>query len=161
MQLIKAIRKQLATDTKLTIIRADQPGGVPALPYATYKVIGDRDGTGRENIAHMDESSVLIENREQERRTTLSFVVYGTNHDNAHETACNLRKWFEWRGEETLDLLNVSIVSLGDVKNRSVFLVNSYDEKYGFDVTIRYIEQDQYEVDYFDKVESEIIIDRE
>lgn len=161
MNLIKAIRIQASTGVGLTIIRADQTGELPDLPYATYKIISSRKGTGRKNIEHIDKTDLLIEQRSEERNTTISFNVYGTSHDNAYETAEVLRKWFDYKGDESLEQLNVSIVNIEDVTNRSVFLVNAYDEKYGFDVIIRYIDSDELEIDYFEKVESEIIIERE
>ncbi|MFS0878021.1 LIC_12616 family protein [Solibacillus isronensis] len=161
MNILKAIRAQLAVDVGVTVIRADQTGDVPAPPYATYKLISDRKGTGRENVTHIDSEDQLIEERNQERQTTISFTVYGTSHDNAFEVAKQLRKWFESRGFFFLEDMNVGIVQVSDVRNRSVFLIDSYDEKYGFDAMIRYIESDETAVDYFDKVESEIIIDRE
>lgn len=161
MNLIKLIRAQASTGVGLTIIRADQTGELPDLPYATYKIISGRKGAGRENIEHADYGNRLIEQRSQERNATISFNVYGASHDNAYETAEALRKWFEFKGEESLEQLNVSIVSVEDVTNRSVFLVNAYDEKYGFDVIIRYLDNDELEIDYFDRVESEIIIERE
>lgn len=161
MNLIKSIRTQLAKDTGLTIIRADQLGKPPSLPYITYKVISDRKGVGRENVEHIDGENQLIEQRSQERNATISFNVYGTSHDNAFEVAKQLRKWFEWRGSLFLEEINVALVEVTAVDNRSVFLIDAYDEKYGFDVIIRYMESDQYEIDYFDKVESEIIIKRE
>lgn len=161
MDLIKTIRKQLATDCKLTIIRADQPGDVPPLPYATYKVIGDRKGVGRETKDYISEQNALIEHYEQERNTTISFNVYGVSHDNAFSIAEQLRKWFEWRGSLFMDELNVALARISDVTNRSVFLIDSYDEKYGFDATIRYIDNDNYEIDYFDQVEYEVIIEKE
>lgn len=158
MELIKAIRKQLATDCDLTVIRADQTGIVPPLPYATYKVLSDRKGVGQENRRHVSEESALIEHYEQERNTTISFNVYGTSHDNAFSIAKQLRKWFERRGSLFLDEWNVAVARVSDVTNRSVFLVDSYDEKYGFDVVIRYIDADNYEIDYFDTVEWEVQI---
>ena len=161
MNLIKVIRTQLATDTGFTIIRADQKGKLPALPYATYKLISDRKGVGHENVEHIDSENQLIEQRSQERNATISFNVYGTSHDNAFEVAKQLRKWFEWRGSLFLEEINVALVDVTAVDNRSVFIINAYDEKYGFDVIIRYIDSDQYEIDYFDKVESEFIIERE
>ncbi|MFF5994279.1 hypothetical protein AAGS61_05930 [Lysinibacillus sp. KU-BSD001] len=161
MNLIKAIRRQLATDCNLTIIRADQTGDIPALPYVTYKVISDRKGRGRENITHEDLSDTLVETRTQERNATISFNIYGTSHDNAYEVAKKLRKWFEFRGSFYLDEIDVAIVSVSDVGNRTTFLVDSYDEKWGFDVIIRYMDTDEHEIDYFDKVEYELTIERE
>lgn len=161
MNLIKAIRTQLATDLGLTIIRADQTGPIPALPYVTYKVIGDRKGFGRESSNYLDSSNALVETRNQTRNTTISFNVYGTSHDNAYEVASQLRKWFEWRGSLFLEEINVAAVSVEEVGNRTTFLIDSYDEKWGFDVIIRYQESDSLEIDYFDQVESEIIIERE
>ncbi|MEO4053376.1 hypothetical protein [Solibacillus sp. CAU 1738] len=161
MNLIKAIRTKIATDERLTVIRADQTGELPDLPYATYKVISDKKGAGRENVEHIDQTDALIEQRSQERNATISFNVYGTSHDNACEQAKQLRKWFEWRGSLFLDELNVAIIPVSEVKNRTTFLIDSYDEKWGFDVIIRYNDSDQYEIDYFDKVEINVEIEKE
>lgn len=153
MTLFKAIKKQLATDTNTTIIRADQTGVVPQKPYATYKIISHRKGTGQEDISHRDEPDALIEKRVEERNATISFNVYGTTHDNAYEVAEKLRKWFVYGGSFYLDEMNAAVVEVSDVQNRTTFLVDSYDEKYGFDVIIRYLDIDEREADYFDTVE--------
>lgn len=158
MNLIKSIRTQVEKDTGFTVIRADQKGKLPELPYATYKVISDRKGVGRDDVQHIDGHEQLIEQRSQERNATISFNIYGISHDNAFEVAKQLRKWFEWRGSLFLDEINVALVSVSAVDNRSVFLVDAYDEKFGFDVIIRYVDSDQYEIDYFDTVEWEVQI---
>lgn len=158
---IKAIRKQLAADCAATIIRADQPGALSKLPYATYKIIGDRKGKGREDVTYISKDNALEETRFEERNITISFNCYGTSHDNSLSLATQLRKWFVLGGPIYLDELNVAIVGISDVQNRTTFLVDAYDEKWGFDVIIRYIDTDQHEIDYFDKVEYEIIVDRE
>lgn len=160
MDLIKLIRKQLSDDTDLTIIRADQTGDIPKLPYATYKVIGDRKGVGQEDVSHVNKPDALSETRIQERNATISFNTYGTSHDNAFEVATQLRKWFEWRGSLFLDEINVAIVNLTDVTNRTTFLLDSYDEKWGFDVIIRYLDIEEHDIDYFDKVEVEMKLGR-
>ncbi|GLC88255.1 phage neck terminator protein [Lysinibacillus piscis] len=161
MNLMKLIRNKVATDTSITIIRADQAGELPTLPYSTYKIISDRKGRGRENLIHTDQPSALNETRSQERTATISFNVYGTSQSNAYEVAQQLRKWFEGRGSLFLDGLDVAVASSADVQNRTTFLVDAYDEKWGFDVIIRYNETDQYEIDYFDKVEYKITVERE
>ena len=160
MDLIKLIRKQLSDDTDLTIIRADQTGDIPKLPYATYKVIGDRKGVGQEDVSHFNKPDSLSETRIQERNATISFNTYGTSQDNAFEVATQLRKWFEWRGSLFLDEINVAIVNLTDVTNRTTFLLDSYDEKWGFDVIIRYLDIEEHDIDYFDKVEVEMKLGR-
>lgn len=161
MNLMKLIRNEINADTSITIIRADQVGKLPALPYSTYKVISDRKGRGRENLSHTDQPNVLIETKSQERNVTISINAYGTSQSNAYEVAQQLRKWFEGRGSFFLDSLDVAVASVSDVTNRTTFLVDSYDEKWGFDVIIRYNETDEYEIDYFDKVEYEVIVERE
>lgn len=160
MNLIKLIRKQLSDDTDFTIIRADQTGDIPKLPYATYKVISDRKGVGQEDVSHVNKPDALSESRIQERNATISFNTYGTSHDNAFEVATQLRKWFEWRGSLFLDEINVAIVNLTDVTNRTTFLLDSYDEKWGFDVIIRYLDIEEHDIDYFDKVEVEMKLGR-
>lgn len=157
---IQAIRRQLANDCATTIIRADQPGALPNLPYATYKIIGDRKGTGREDISYVSKENALEETRVEERNTTISFNCYGTTHDNSLALATQLRKWFVLGGSLFLEELNVAIVSIPEVQNRTTFLVDAYDEKWGFDVIVRYLDIDAREVDYFDKVEIEKKIGR-
>lgn len=150
--LFKAIRKQLATDAGINIIRADQTGDVPQKPYATYKIISHRKGTGQEDISHHDVLDALVEKRVEERNATISFNCYGITHDNAYEIAEKLRKWFVYGGSFYLEEIDVVVVEVSDVQNRTTFLVDSYDEKYGFDVIIRYLDIDEREVDYFDAV---------
>lgn len=162
MDLLKAIQEAVETANDLTIIRADQTGDLPQLPYATYKVISDRKGVGRETIEFVDLPNQLDEQVERERNVTLSFNIYGNTHDEAYELAKKLRRWFENnRSAEFCEENNITFASVTDVTNRTTFLVDSYDEKYGFDIIVRYNDVDQYEIDYFDTVEYEIIIDRE
>ena len=153
---IKAIRRQLANDTIFTIIRADQPGDLPPLPYATYKIIGDRDGVGQEDVSYVSKVESLVGTRIEERNSTISFNCYGTNHDGPFEVATVLRKWFVHGGSFYLDEINVAVASVSDVQNRTTFLLDSYDEKWGFDVIMRYVDIDVHDIDYFDKVEIEM-----
>lgn len=158
INLIKSVRRQLSTDTGVNIIRADQPGDLPSLPYATYKIMGDRKGTGQEDVSYVSKIDALEETRVEERNTTISFNCYGTSHDESLATATKLRKWFVLDGPIYLDDLNVVLVSISDVQNRTTFLIDAYDEKWGFDVILRYLDIDARDVDYFDKVELEMKI---
>ena len=161
MSLIKTIRKQLAADLGLTIIRADQPGDVPPLPYATYKLQGDGKGFGREDTSYEDRPLELLETNKEARLTSVTFTTYGTTHDQAYELAKRLHKWFNRDGFFFLQENGAAVARLSDVLNKTTFLIDAYDEKYGVDVMIRYNESDAASVDYFDKVEYEINIDRE
>lgn len=152
INLFRSIQEQLSTDTSTLIIRADQLGDVPEKPYATYKIVAHRKGTGREDISHRDEQDALIEKRVEERNATISFNCYGTTHDNAYEIAEKLRKWFVYGGSFYLEKINVAVVSVTDVQNRTTFLIDSYDEKYGFDVIVRYLDIDERETDYINAI---------
>lgn len=161
MNLIKAIRRQLAADLKLNIIRADQPGDLPSLPYATYKVLGDGKGFGHEDVSYEDQPEELLETTEEERLMNVTYTAYGTTHDQAYELSQEIRKWFNRDGFFFLQKNGAAVARLSDVLNKTTFLFESYDEKYGVDVMIRYNEADAASVDYFDRVEYEINIDRE
>lgn len=152
IDLIKLIRRQLEKDTGVLIIRADQVGNILKKPYATYKLIAHRKGIGQEEVSYHDEIDALVEKRVEERNATISFNCYGTTHDNAYEVAEKLRKWFVYSGSFYLDEINVAIAEVSDVQNRTTFLVDSYDEKYGFDVIIRYTDVDKRKVEYFDRI---------
>lgn len=147
----KLICSQLMTDLNVTVIRADQTGQLPSLPYITYKMLSDRDGVGQENVTYVSVETGLDEHREAERNSTISYTCYGTTNDEAFELAQALRKWFVHGGSFYLDSINLVTASVSDVQNRTTFLVNSYDEKWGLDVKLRYIDSDVRSIEYFDK----------
>lgn len=162
MNITRTLMNAVSKAVGVKIIRADQKGALPVLPYATYKVISDRGGVGRETIDLIDLPNRLDEHVEAERVFTVSINVYGKTHWEAQELATKLRQWFMYnRSAEFCEENNIAFASVNDVENRTIFITDSYDERFGFDVSVRYIDTDQYEIDYFEKVEYEIEIEKE
>lgn len=160
MNLIGNIVKQLASDIPLVITRAEQVGEPPVLPYATFKIIGDGKGSGHENLSYEDKQDDLIERITEERMRNVTFTVYAATHTASYQYAQVVRKWFA-RNDTFLSEHGAAVAKLSDVINKSVYLVDAYEEKYGVDVTLRYESIDTDVIDYFDKVEYKILIDRE
>lgn len=151
---IKSIIKEIREKTGVNLIRANQNGDMPDLPYATYNIISSFvKGTGREDESHHDTGDELVQRRFMEIRFTLSISAYGKTEEITIETANAIRKWFLFYSDLFMNEINVAVIDVGSIGNRTAFLVDSYEYKHGFDVQLRFTETDDIPVDYFDKVE--------
>lgn len=154
---IKAINKQLRSDTGINVIQANSKGPVPALPYGVYNITSPYiKGTGREDSSYYESNNELNLNRYEEFRVTLSINTYGTTNENAIDLALQIRKWFLFYGEDFLSSLNVVLIEATAIENRTTFLVDSYEYKHGFDVQLRMIDIDNGIVDWIEKAEIEM-----
>lgn len=160
MNLMHTIAAQLSKDLSLTVIRAEQSGDVVEMPYATYKLISDGKGFGREDVTYEDEPNELIERIEEERIHSVTFTVYAYPHTVSYDYAQAIRKWFA-RQDAFLAEHRAVTYKISDIINKSVYLTDAYEEKFGVDIKLRYEDVDRAAVDYFDKVEYDVIIERE
>ena len=83
---------------------------------------------------------------------TVSFQIYAEDEETTIDLTNKVRQWFLFYGLDFIQSQNVAVVTVGDIENRTTFLVDSYEYKYGFDVQLRLSDQQMKEVDYFDKV---------
>lgn len=150
---IKAINKQLRADTGINVIQANGEGKLPSLPYGTYNLTSPYiKGVGRENTVFSVSGDELQEKRTEQYKSTLSFNLYGTSNETAIDLAMQVREWFLFHGEEFLSDQNVAIVEVRNIENRTTFLVDSYEYKFGFDVQLRMMSELSRNIDYFDHV---------
>lgn len=150
---IKAINRQLRSDTGINVIQANGKGTLPPLPFGVYNITSPYiKGLGRENTEYLAAETELQEKRTEQFRTTLSFNLYGTSNETAIELALQVRQWFLFYGEEFLNDQNVAVAEIGNVENRTTFLVDSYEYKHGFDVQLRLTDEQIKSIDYFNQI---------
>lgn len=151
---IKSVVRELRSCTGIQVIRVNQNGDIPALPYATYNITSAyTKGTGREDISYHDTGTELVQKRSNEVTFILSVNSYAEDEETAIESANAIRKWFLFYADEFMREINAAVIDVGSIGNRTAFLVDSYEYKHGFDVQLRFTEIDDIPVDYFDKVE--------
>lgn len=153
---IKAINRQLRTDTNINVIQANGKGTLPSLPFGTYNITAPWiKGVGREDRTFKDKGNGLELTRFEEFRVTLSFNFYAATNETAIEKALQAKKWFVFFGEDFISSQNATLVEVTSVDNRTAFLVDSYEYKHGFDVRLRMTDIDKVMIDWIETVEIE------
>ena len=131
--MINTIISKLYQDTKIRVIQANQTAPMPPLPYAVYNITSPyiQDGRGNEYIR--DRTAYYDTHYKQ----TISFNVYGNTTDEAIQKANDIRHWFLFLGKTFIQDQNIAVLEVTNLEDRTTFLVDSYEYKFGFDVKLR------------------------
>lgn len=153
IDIIKSMIAKAYQDTGLRIIQANTTAPKPPLPYAVYNItapyVKDR---GQPNVMTRDAGEELYLQYEEQYLTTISFNVYADKNETTIDNAIKLRQWFLFFGQDFLQENGIAVVNVGNIENRTTFLVDSYEYKHGFDVQLRMTQTAEAQVDWFDKV---------
>lgn len=154
--MIETIKNMIAKayqDTGLRIIQANTTAPKPPLPYAVYNItapyVKDR---GQPNMTPQERDGELYLNYEEQYLTTISFNVYADKNETTIDNAIKLRQWFLFVGQEYLQDNGIAVVNVGNIENRTTFLVDSYEYKHGFDVQLRMTQTVEMPTEWFNKV---------
>ncbi|MGC4378256.1 hypothetical protein WD019_15210 [Fictibacillus sp. Mic-4] len=132
---IKEIIAQIKRDTGLQIVKANTTAPQPPLPYGVYNItspfIKDR---GKGSITQSPDGT---EKRTEQYRFTISFNIFAVDNETTIELAHKVHQWFLFLGQEFIQDRNMAIVSVGNIENRTTFLIDNYEYKHGFDVIFR------------------------
>ena len=137
------LSKFLRGEKECVLIWANPHRPTPPKPYGVFKmtarVVNYRDP--------IDTSSYPNKFQHRQVEQTVSLTFWGRNADmlgEAHSVAEHARRWLNLWGEPILKRNNMVVHEIGQVSDRTTFLVDSYDYKVGFDVTFRTMETDVY-----------------
>lgn len=152
---IKVLISQIYTDTGLRVVKANTTSPVPNLPYAVYNTTSPYiKDAGMYSETYEDSGEDLTVTREESYKSTLSMNLYAKSDEEAIEWASKVRNWFTFQGEKTIQDLGIAITMVGNIENRTTFLVDSYEYKHGFDVQLRLPNIQTKVLDHFDTVET-------
>jgi hypothetical protein len=153
IEVIKSMIAKAYQDTGLRIIQANTTAPKPPLPYAVYNItapyVKDR---GQSNIATREEGEELYLQYEEQYLTTISFNVYADKNESTIDWAMKLRQWFLFWGQDFLQENGIAVVNVGNIENRTTFLVDSYEYKHGFDVQLRMTQTAEMPTEWFNTV---------
>lgn len=157
IQAIKSIISQIYKDTGIRVIQANQNAPKPSLPYGVYNITSPYiKGVGREDINTYEDETGLYQKRVEQYLVTLSFNLYAPTNDSTIDLALQVRKWFLFLGQEFIQDQNIVVANVGNVENRTTFLVDSYEYKHGFDVQLRMTSEMIRQLDWIEFVEIEM-----
>lgn len=149
-QLRVALHKYMVKNFATAVISAELNSNQPAKPFATcksYLINDETQNATEEEVTLRTFNSYGLPPGEYRKRyvyqkINLSFTVWDKGADNrgnlsSQRLAEEMRKWFHVYAQPLLDDTGSVIVQMSNVQDRTTFLVDSYDYKSGFDVTLR------------------------
>ncbi|WP_051291495.1 phage neck terminator protein [Fictibacillus gelatini] len=132
---IKEIIAQIKKDTGLQIVKANMTAPQPLLPYGVYNItspfVKDR---GKGSIMQSPNGT---EKRTEQYKFTISFNIFAVDNETTIDLAHKVHQWFLFLGQEFIQDRNMAVVSVGNIENRTTFLIDNYEYKHGFDVIFR------------------------
>ena len=140
---VNSIVRELNARLGVDMVPADTASRRPEYPYVSYKVTSSLDSN---TFALVDEivPSVFpgfeydVEvSRQEQAQFTLSVNTYSMNDSEAHGLAFKVADWFRFTGYFFLVDINVVVVGVTSISDRTQQLVDDYERRYGFDVRCR------------------------
>ena len=152
---IKTLISQVFKDTGIRVVKANTTDPIPTLPYAVYNTTSSYiKDVGQGNETYEDIEDGLIAIKSEQYKMVLSINVYALDDETAIQKAMILRNWFTFHGTSFIQKQDVAIAMVGNVENRTTFLVDSYEYKHGFDVQLRLTDKQMKEIDYIEEAGS-------
>ncbi|MFP7414360.1 phage neck terminator protein [Priestia filamentosa] len=137
ISLIKQMIARIKRDTGISIIKGNTTTPRPFLPYGVYNITSPYiKGRGRGSITQFTQDDKAYEKRTAEYKMTISFTFFGKDVETTIELATKVHDWFLFLGESFILENNLSVRQVGNIQDRTTFLVEHYEYKHGFDVQI-------------------------
>lgn len=148
-----ALIPTITTFCGVPIIAADQTGDKPDGPHATFKITSPYiKGVGQPEQTAIQGDTFKIQYAES-YKIIYSFTAYDFDDDASMDLAQKIHDWFAFFGSDHLDNNNIVVAEQSGVGNRDAFVVDGYERRNGFDVTLRVTRELINDSEYFTTVE--------
>ncbi|MED4977220.1 hypothetical protein NST70_13690 [Weizmannia sp. FSL K6-0777] len=132
---IKAMIARIKQDTGIMIIKGNTTAPAPPLPYGVYNITSPYIKERSRGAQFIDDNG--NDTRIEQYRQTISFNLYAEDNETTMELAFKLHQWFLFLGQSYLQDNGLAVYEVGNIEDRTTFLVDSYQYKHGFDVQLR------------------------
>jgi|SRR5690625_1328978 len=134
--------------------------GNQAAPRPSYPYIAINETTQYSPQAGHVENKNLPEDIKQiyvsQPTFTLSVTAYGNQFDDTRELAERAFVWFSFSGFNELKNAGFIVVDQSDITNRDSLIVDDYERRRGFDVTIRFADKQERVIEEIKKVSGKV-----
>jgi hypothetical protein len=132
------------------VVDADQNAPKPDGTHATFKITSSYlKATGKPN-EETDQSGLL--KSYDEYNFVISFSSYDLDQDISFDLSQKIRDWFTFYGQDFLDSNNLVVSDITGIQNRDILLVDDYERRNGFDVTLKTIRTLEKQIDIIETV---------
>lgn len=148
-KLRKTLIKGIADETGLLVVQTDNNFKKPKYPYYSYKFTTMRQNTGEGGVYKEDFDKSLdarfkydvVTTLEFQPKVIMSFNCYSDDEFEVEDYILKAWEWFKLKGRRILSDENIVVVEVGDITDRTVFLVDNYEYRKGFDVEFRVLHE--------------------
>lgn len=149
--MIETIRNQIVKGlyehTGCLVVNTDNNERKPEYPFISYKITSLNLPSGEAGAYTFNYSKSktegfnydLIEDIELQPQMVISLTVYDKSLAEAQELALECWEWFKLVGRQNLKDINVTVVEVSQIQDRTTHLVDYYEYKQGFDVNLRWL----------------------
>lgn len=130
------------------VVRAESEGDIPAYPFISVKQTTPFINMGQPVIINESAGQTI----QQVTECVFSFTVNASTLESATDTANKARLYFLGKGVIELSDSSITIVEVFNATNRDVFLTDDYERRVGFDVRLRVLDVETYEIETIDTV---------
>ena len=138
--IVKGLHDYLLCD----VVPTDTIDKRPSYPYLSYKFTSLNIPQGSHNMIRdvvpsgtSDFEFNIEYTKEEQPKMVISVNSYSNDEIESYEMALRARDWFEFYGYYYLKNNGIVVNSIGNVQDRTVLIVDDYEKRQGFDVTIR------------------------
>ena len=120
------------------IIRSEQAGDKPQLPYCSYKITSkDNLNYNNRKQTHNADPTKYSESLVRKEKIIISFIILGLNIFELYKIADLCYDFLNIESSEFQRANQIKIELLNQVQDRSIFLETDYENRVGFDFEIR------------------------
>lgn len=139
---IKYIRQLIYDDTGLFVVDTDNNHKKPKYPFYSYKITSFILDNNQAGAMHLeDKEDDIRQSMVLDSKLIISFNAYSDKVPEAYSKALKAWELFKFRGKEKLRLENIVVVTTGDIQDRTIYIADKYEYRYGFDIELRLIHE--------------------
>lgn len=152
------IVKGLNDYLKMDVVPTDNVKKKPKYPYLSYKFISLNIPQNH----HLITDTVPSENTEfdfdieytkiEQPKMIISISSYSNDEVESYDLALKAKEWFKFYGYYYLKANRIIVNHVGNVQDRTIQIVDDYEKRQGFDVTIRVVDIQKMRIETIEKI---------
>lgn len=158
-----SIVKGLYEYLQYPVVPTDNNQKKPDYPFVSYKFTTIFRGQGGHNliadiIPSEDpnfEYDIEVTHQEQPQMV-LSVSTYSLDEVEAYELAIKAKNWFRFQDHDFLKVNSIVVVGTSALQDRTIHIVDNYERKAGFDITLRTVSEQKKVIETIEKVNIEM-----
>lgn len=157
-----SIVKGLHDYLQYPVVPTDNNKKKPDYPFVSYKFTTLYKSQGSHNLTVEVIPSVdpnfeddIEVTRQEQPQMIISIASYSLDEVEAYELALKVKDWFTFHGYDYLKANNIIVVSTSTLQDRTILIVDNYEKKAGFDITLRIVSEQKKIITTIETIETE------